>query len=75
LHGKRLRMFGVSNTPLAPHQRAQAREGFEREIMPHIAAGRIVPVVDRIFAFDQLDAAKAYVETNALLGKVVISID
>lgn len=75
LHGKRLRMFGVSNTPLTPHQRAQAREGFEKEIMPHINAGRIVPVVDRVFAFDQLDAAKAYVETNALLGKVVIALD
>jgi len=75
LHGKRLRMFGVSNTPLDPHQRAQAREGFEKEIMPHIAAGRIVPAVDRVFAFDQLDAAKVYVETNALLGKVVLVIE
>lgn len=75
LHGKRLKVFGVSNTPLNPAQRAEAMRGFVRDVLPAIEDGRIVPVVDRVFAFGQLPAAKDYVETNALLGKVVITLD
>jgi NADPH2:quinone reductase len=74
LHGKRLKMFGVSNTPLNAAQRADAMHGFVRDVMPAIADGRITPVVDRVFPFDQLAAAKDYVETGALLGKVVVTL-
>jgi NADPH:quinone reductase-like Zn-dependent oxidoreductase len=72
VHGKRLQIFGVSNAPLSPAQRATAQRGFERELLPALADGRIAPVIDRIFDFADAAAAKAYVERNALLGKVVI---
>ncbi|MGE5465734.1 MAG: zinc-binding dehydrogenase [Methanocella sp.] len=42
--------------------------------MPALADGRIVPVIDRVFDFDETASAKAYVERNELLGKVVIRI-
>jgi len=29
-------------------------------------------VIDRVFSFDQLPQAKAYMESNAHLGKIVI---
>jgi NADPH:quinone reductase-like Zn-dependent oxidoreductase len=74
LHGKRLRVFGVSNTPLDAAQRAAAMRGFVREVLPAIDDARITPVVDRVFPFEQLPAAKAYVESNALLGKVVVTL-
>jgi len=72
VHGKRLQIFGLSNAPLSTPMRAVAQRGFEREVMPAIADGRIVPVIDRIFSFDELPAAKQYVEQNTLLGKVAI---
>ena len=72
VHGKRLQIFGLSNAPLATAARAVAQRGFEREVMPALADGRIVPVIDRTFSFDELPAAKQYVEQNALLGKVAI---
>ncbi|MGE5526090.1 MAG: quinone oxidoreductase family protein [Rhodospirillaceae bacterium] len=74
VHGKRLQIFGVSNAPLSTAQRATAQRGFERELLPALADGRIVPVIDRVFDFEETAAAKAYVERNALLGKVVIRI-
>jgi NADPH:quinone reductase len=74
VHGKRLDIFGVSNAPLSTAQRAVAQRGFERELYPALADGRIVPVIDRVFDFDQAMEAKAYVERNELLGKVVIRI-
>ena len=75
VHGKRLQIFGVSNAPLSPGMRAEATRGFTRDFMPALCDGRIVPVVDRVFPFDQLPAAKAYVESGALFGKVIISLN
>ena len=72
VHGKRLEIFGISNAPLTPPMRAEATVGFNRDVMPAIADGRIVPVVDRVFAFDELPAAKAYVEAGTQIGKVVV---
>jgi NADPH:quinone reductase-like Zn-dependent oxidoreductase len=72
VHGKRLQIFGVSNALLPAPQRAEAMRGFVRDLLPGYAEGRITPVIDKVFAFEELPAAKAYVETNAQLGKVVV---
>lgn len=74
VHGKRLQIFGLSNAPLSTAQRAAAQRGFERDVLPALADGRIAPVIDRVFSFGETAEAKAYVEGNALLGKVVITI-
>jgi NADPH:quinone reductase-like Zn-dependent oxidoreductase len=73
-HGKRLEIFGISNAPLTPAMRAEATFGFNRDVMPAIEDGRIAPVIDRVFAFDELAAAKAYVESGAQIGKVVVTM-
>ena len=75
VHGKRLQIFGVSNSPLSPAMRAHASRGFERDYLPALVQGVIVPVVDRVFGFEEVMKAKAYVESGALIGKVVISLD
>jgi NADPH:quinone reductase-like Zn-dependent oxidoreductase len=72
VHGRRLQIFGVSNALMSAPERAQAMQGFARDWLPGFADGKITPVVDRVFAFDELPAAKAYVESNAQLGKVVV---
>jgi len=72
VHGRRLRIFGISNAALNAAERADATRGFVRDVMPAVADGRITPVIDKVFAFDELPAAKAYVESNAQVGKVVV---
>lgn len=74
-HGKRHEIFGISNAPLTPEMRAVATQGFNRDVMPAILDGRIAPVIDRVFPFDQLPAAKAYMDAGAQIGKVVIRLD
>ena len=74
VHGKRHEIFGISNAALTPAMRAEATRGLNRDVMPAIADGRIVPVIDRVFAFDDLQAAKAYVESDAQIGKVVVRL-
>jgi NADPH2:quinone reductase len=74
VHGKRLQIFGVSNAHLTAAERAAAMRGFARDLLPGFVQGRITPLVDRVFAFDDLPAAKDYAETNAQVGKVVVRV-
>jgi NADPH2:quinone reductase len=73
LHAKRLTLFGVSNKLRTPVQRASGVPGFIKDILPMIADGRIQPPVDKVFPFEQLAQAKAYMESNQQLGKIVLS--
>jgi NADPH:quinone reductase-like Zn-dependent oxidoreductase len=75
VHAKRLEIFGVSNMHLTADERASAMAGFVRDFLPAFGDGRIVPVVDKVFDFDDLPAAKAYVDSNAQIGKVVVRMD
>ena len=72
LHAKRLRLFGVSNKLRSPEQRAEFLPEFKAEVIPAIADGRIRPLVDQAFDFDHLEQAKAMMETNKHVGKIVI---
>ena len=74
LHSKRLVLFGVSNKLRSPDLRAESARGFAADILPAIVDGRIQPLIDRVYAFDELPAAKAYMESNAHLGKIVLRV-
>jgi len=72
LHAKRLKLFGVSNKHRNAESRAVTVRGFTADFLPYFAAGHIRPLIDRVFRFDELPQAKAFVESDAHLGKVVI---
>ena len=72
LHAKRLRFFGVSNKLRTPEQRAEFLPAFKRDILPFLGDGSIQPLVDEVFPFADLAQAKAMMETNAHVGKIVI---
>ena len=74
LHAKRLTLFGVSNKLRTPEQRAAGVPGFVADLMPAIAAGRIRPLIDRVYPFDQLAGARAHMEANLHLGKIVVAM-
>jgi NADPH:quinone reductase-like Zn-dependent oxidoreductase len=74
VHLNRIQIFGISNAKLPPQQRFETTRGFVRDILPAIAEGRVTPLVDRVFGFDEVAAAKAYMESDALLGKVIVRV-
>jgi NADPH:quinone reductase-like Zn-dependent oxidoreductase len=74
VHVKRLRIVGVSNKLRSADQRASTVRGFVADFLPLIASGRIKPLIDRSFTFDELPAAKAYMETDAHIGKIVVRV-
>jgi NADPH:quinone reductase-like Zn-dependent oxidoreductase len=73
LHTKRLTLFGVSNKLRTAEQRAAGLPAFKAQILPLLEAGGIKPLVDQVFAFGQLPAAKACMDGNQHLGKIVLT--
>jgi len=74
IHQQRLRVFGVSNKLRTADERAVSAAGFIRDILPLLASGRIRPVVDKVFAFDELEQAKDYMLSDAQIGKIVLRL-
>ena len=72
LHAKRLRLFGVSNKLRTAPQRAATVEGFKRDFLPLFAAGKLKPLVHRVFDFADLPKAKAAMEADTHVGKIVV---
>lgn len=74
LHTKRLALFGVSNKLRSPEQRAAGVPRFLQEVLPLLADGRIQPLVDRAFPFEQLAQARACMDANEHVGKLVLRL-
>ena len=72
LHAKRLKLFGVSNKHRTGEQRAVTVQGFIKDFLPLFAGGRLKPLIDKVYDFEDLPAAKAYMESDALVGKIVV---
>ncbi len=74
LHAKRLTLFGVSNKQRTAEQRAAGVPAFATQLLPAFGDGRIVPLVDSVFPFAELRAARARMEANQHTGKIVVAI-
>jgi NADPH:quinone reductase len=72
VHLKRLSIFGVSNKLRNADMKAAALPDFKSRVLPALADGRIVPLVDRVFDFDQVHEAQACMQANEHLGKLVL---
>lgn len=74
VHANRLRVIGISAKLRSAQERAQLVAGFAQAVLPKIIDGSIKPLVDRVFSFDELPAAKDYMERDEHLGKIVATL-
>jgi NADPH2:quinone reductase len=74
LHAKRLVLFGVSQKMTSPAQKAEGTRRFGEDLLPLATAGKLRPLIDRAFTFEQVREARAHMESNAHLGKIVIAM-
>lgn len=74
LHARRLTLFGVSNKLRNAEQRARTVRGFTADVLPLLADGRIRPLLDKVYRFDQLPEAKARMDANLHVGKIVVTL-
>ena len=75
LHSRRLKLFGVSNRYRTAEQRAQTIDGFIRDMLPLVRDGRLKPLVDAVFPFDQLPQAVERMKADTHVGKIAITLD
>jgi putative PIG3 family NAD(P)H quinone oxidoreductase len=71
---KRLQIFGsvLRSRPLA--DKIAITRSFRTKWLPLLAAGRIKPVVDRVFPLAQVADAHRYMEENRNFGKIILSL-
>lgn len=74
LHAKRLVLFGVSQKMTSPAQKAEGTRRFAQDMLPLVAAGKLRPLVDKVFGFAEMPAARAYMESNRHVGKIVVTM-
>ncbi|MEG2976287.1 MAG: zinc-dependent alcohol dehydrogenase family protein [Comamonas sp.] len=69
---KSLTMRGYVFTEIVGN--ADKLEAAKRFILQGLSSGSLRPVVDKIFAFDDLVEAHRYLESNQQIGKIVVSV-
>jgi NADPH:quinone reductase len=71
---RRLRLLGTTFSVRTPDELAGVCAALVPDALPAVADGRIRPVVDRVFAFDDAVKAADYLRSNQAIGKVVIEM-
>jgi len=67
-------LTGSMLRPRSPDEKARLTAAVRAHVWPLIEAGRIHPVIDRVFAFADIAAAHAYMDSGAHKGKVVLKV-
>lgn len=75
LMGKRARLIGTVLRARPLEEKAEAVQAFAREVVPHLASGRIRPLVDRVFPAAEAAAAFDRMEESGKLGKVLLDFE
>jgi NADPH:quinone reductase-like Zn-dependent oxidoreductase len=74
LLAKRLDIRGTLLRARSLEEKAMVTRAFEKSIVPHLASGRIAPVIDKTFALAEAVEAHRYMESNANFGKIVLAV-
>ena len=75
LMGRRARVMGTVLRARPLEEKAAAVNAFAREVVPHLATGRIAPLVDRVFPAAEAAAAFDRLQEPGKLGKVLLDFD
>jgi putative PIG3 family NAD(P)H quinone oxidoreductase len=71
---RRLTLTGSLLRPRSAREKGAIAAALEREIWPLVAAGRVKPIVDRVFPLADAAAAHRYLESGDAIGKVVLEV-
>jgi NADPH2:quinone reductase len=71
---RRLTISGSTLRPQSDAAKADIAAALRVHVWPLIAAGRVAPVMDQVFALKDASAAHARMESSAHIGKIVLKI-
>ncbi len=69
---KRLTIIGTMLRSRPLEEKISLAREFSERAVPLFDAGRLKPIVDRVFSFDQIRAAHELMKSNATFGKIVL---
>jgi NADPH:quinone reductase len=72
---KRLTLTGSTLRPRSVVFKSLVAEELARTVWPHVAAGRLKPVIDRVFPLSDAAAAHALMDSGAHVGKIVLEVN
>jgi NADPH:quinone reductase-like Zn-dependent oxidoreductase len=68
----RLHLIGTVLRTRPPEEKIALAREFSDHVLPLFSAGRVRPIVDRVFAFGEIAAAHRHMEENQTFGKIVL---
>ncbi|MDP4062356.1 Phthiocerol synthesis polyketide synthase type I PpsC [Rhodobacteraceae bacterium LE17] len=71
---RRLTLTGSTLRPQSDLAKAKIAQALHDEVWPHLAAGRIAPILDSTFLLAEAHKAHAHMEANQHIGKIVLEI-
>lgn len=74
LLAKRAHWVGTTLRTRPIEEKVGVTRRFAAEMLPLIAAGRMKPVIDSVYAFDDIADAHRHMEANANTGKIVVRL-
>jgi putative PIG3 family NAD(P)H quinone oxidoreductase len=72
---KRLTIVGTHLRGRPPEEKIALARDFAERIVPLFDSGRLKPVVDRVFSFEEIRAAHELMASNKTFGKIVLRWD
>ncbi len=71
---KRMKVIGVTFRTRSLDEKIEITQRVIADLMQYLESGRINPVIDKVFAFDEAHAAQDYMRSNKHLGKIVLKV-
>jgi NADPH2:quinone reductase len=71
---RRLTITGSTLRPQSDAAKADIAAQLAEHVWPLLDAGRIAPVMDRVFPLEEAAAAHARMESSAHIGKIVLNV-
>jgi NADPH2:quinone reductase len=71
---QRLTIMGSTLRPRPVEEKTAIIRQFEREVMPHFAAGRIAPLIHHVYPLEQAAEAHRAMEASEHFGKLVLRV-
>lgn len=71
---RRVTLRGTTFSIRTADERAAVNAAVREQVLPEVAAGKIRPVIDRVFAFGEATQAADYMRSNQATGKIVLDL-
>lgn len=72
---KRVKLEGTLLSPRSDQYKADLVASLNEKVVPLISDKTVEPIIDKVFAFSEIPDVHRYMEEDANLGKIIVSLD